>query len=186
MSMDLIYWKDKARGAGFSEVVELKMETLVVNPEVRKMCEANTCGQYGKNWACPPGCGDLEECESSLSVCDCGLLVQTVAQLEDSFDFEGMAAAGSTHWKNFSRLRSQIQEAKAKKGDSLDVLALAAGSCTHCKTCAYPDDPCRFPETAASSVEAYGLLVNQLCVDNGLAYNYGENTIAYTALFLFK
>ena len=95
-------------------------------------------------------------------------------------------SAGSTHWKNFSRLRSQIQEAKAKKGDSLDVLALAAGSCTHCKTCAYPDDPCRFPEAAASSVEAYGLLVNQLCVDNGLAYNYGENTIAYTALFLFK
>ncbi|MGL4546793.1 DUF2284 domain-containing protein, partial [Eubacterium aggregans] len=29
------------------------METLVVNTEVHKMCEANTCGQYGKNWACP-------------------------------------------------------------------------------------------------------------------------------------
>ncbi|MEG1432717.1 MULTISPECIES: DUF2284 domain-containing protein [Eubacterium] len=183
MSMDLTYWKDQARGAGFSEVAALKMETLVVNPEVRKMCAANACGQYGKNWACPPGCGDLEECASALLACDCGLIVQTVAQLEDSFDFEGMAAAGSTHWENFSRLRSQIQENTEKAGD---VLALAAGSCTHCKTCAYPDAPCRFPEAAASSVEAYGLLVNQLCVDNGLAYNYGEHTIAYTALFLFK
>ena len=33
-------------------------------------------------------------------------------------------------------------------------------------------------------MEAYGLMVNQVCLDNGLHYNYGPNTIAYTGCFL--
>ena len=43
-----------------------------------------------------------------------------------------------------------------------------------------------FPEKAISSMEAYGLLVNQVCTDSGLQYNYGPNTIAYTGCFLFN
>lgn len=173
-------WVDQALEAGFTYADILDVDTLHVNPEVRKMCEANTCGMYGKNWSCPPGCGDLEACAEKLKQYSQGIITQTVAQLEDSFDFEGMKQAGSEHWKNFSVLRKEM----AKAFD--DVLCLAAGSCTNCKECTYPDEPCRSPEMSASSVEAYGLLVNQLCQDNGLKYNYGTDTLAYTALFLIK
>ena len=72
------------------------------------------------------------------------------------------------------------------RGHCPDLLPLNAGCCTVCKQCTCPDAPCRFPEKAISSMEAYGLLVNQVCTDSGLQYNYGPNTIAYTGCFLFN
>ena len=50
--------------AGFSFVGDLDAATLQPLDEVRDMCRTGNCGKYGKNWACPPGCGSLEECRS--------------------------------------------------------------------------------------------------------------------------
>lgn len=36
-----------AKNAGFSQVGELDCDTIRLMPEVRKMCEDNTCGMYG-------------------------------------------------------------------------------------------------------------------------------------------
>ena len=47
-----------------------------------------------------------------------------------------------------------------------DMLAIGAGCCTKCKVCTYPDAPCRFPKQAFSSMEAYGMLVTQVCQAN--------------------
>ena len=33
---------------GFSHIAPLKCSTIELLPEVRQMCEANTCGMYGK------------------------------------------------------------------------------------------------------------------------------------------
>ena len=68
-----------AKNAGFPQVGELDCDTIRLMPEVRKMCEDNTCGMYGKCWSCPPGCGSLEECESRVRKYKKGILVQTTA-----------------------------------------------------------------------------------------------------------
>jgi predicted metal-binding protein len=64
------------------------------------------------------------------------------------------------------------------------VLALGAGCCTICRTCAYPDAPCRFPDRAVASMEAFGLLVLEVCKANGLQYYYGSDKMAYNSCFL--
>ena len=64
------------------------------------------------------------------------------------------------------------------------MLPLGAGTCNICKKCSYPDKPCRFPEKRVSSVEAYGMVVNEFAVKNGLKYNYGPNTMTYTSCCL--
>ena len=51
-----------AKEKGFETVAELDVSTLKSLPEVRDMCAVNTCGQYGKRWSCPPGCGEISEC----------------------------------------------------------------------------------------------------------------------------
>ena len=51
---------------GFSHIAPLKCSTIELLPEVRQMCEANTCGMYGKRWSCPPGCGTLEDCRAKI------------------------------------------------------------------------------------------------------------------------
>lgn len=169
-----------AKEAGFSQVGELDCSTIRLLPEVRKMCADNTCGMYGRCWSCPPGCGSLEECENRVRKYKKGILVQTVGELEDSMDIEAMMDTEAAHKEHFMAAREELQKLYP------DMLALGAGACTVCKNCAYPDEPCRFPEKAISSMESYGILVNQVCTDNQIKYYYGPGTIAYTSCFLLE
>lgn len=173
-------WVQIGKEIGFSHVVPLEVKTLRLLPEVRQMCETNSCRMYGKNWSCPPGCGTLEECRERIAACSSGILVQTVGQLEDEMDGEGMMETEARHKESFQKLHDRLLLA----GE--DVLAIGAGCCTRCKTCTYPDAPCRFPKKCFASMEAYGMLVTEVCRDNGLQYYYGPATIAYTSCFLFR
>ena len=67
-----------------------------------------------------------------------------------------------------------------------NMLPMGAGCCTKCKTCTYPEAPCRFPDQAFSSMEAYGMLVMQVCQANHLDYYYGPGKIAYASCYLLK
>ena len=46
--------------------------------------------------------------------------------------------------------------------------------------------PCRYPTKRLSSMEAYGLLVSDVCTRSGLAYNYGARTMTYTSCVLYN
>lgn len=163
-----------ARDMGFSQAAPLDLSTLTLKQEVRDMCVDNTCGQYGKRWSCPPGCGTLDECRERISHFTHGVLVQTVGEIEDSFDFEAMQEIEARHKETMTRMRGALP----------DALALGAGCCTVCAQCTYPDQPCRFPEQQISSMEAYGILVLEVCKANGLTYFYGSDKMAYTSCFL--
>lgn len=164
-----------AKEAGFDHTAALDPKTICLKDEVRQMCE--NCGRYGNCWSCPPGCGTLEDCRMRVEKYQRGILVQTVGELEDEFDGEGMMEAQQLHKSRFSAL--------CEKLDSADTLKLGAGSCTICKTCTYPDEPCRFPKKMVSSMESYGMVVAEVCKANDLPYYYGKNTIAYTSCVLF-
>lgn len=167
-----------ALDAGFFHVNVLDAATIELKEEVRQMCAA--CHQYNKRWSCPPGCGTLDECRVRLGRFRKGILVQTVGELEDEFDGEGMMETEKTHKEHFRALRQELEAVYP------GLLALGAGCCAVCKECAYPNGPCRFPEKVVSSMEAYGMVVTEVCRANGMAYNHGKNTIAYTSCFLLK
>lgn len=165
---------------GFRHVVPLDPTTIDLKPEVRDMCAANTCGKYGKCWSCPPGCGTLEECKAKLAEYPYGILVQTVGDLEDAFDGEGMMEAKDRHKEHFQKMYEVL------RGMYPNMLAVGAGGCTVCEHCTYPDAPCRFPDKCITSMEAYGMLVLEVCKKNNLAYYHGPNTISYTSCFFFR
>lgn len=164
---------------GFRHVVPLNPATIDLKPEVRDMCAANTCGKYGKCWSCPPGCGPLEECKARIARYQRGILVQTVGELEDALDGEGMMAAKDRHKAHFLEMYDALRPMFK------DMLAIGAGGCDICESCTYPDQPCRFPDKCITSMEAYGMLVLEVCKKNNLAYYHGPNTISYTSCFLF-
>lgn len=192
----------KAQQSGFSSVVELDLATIELLDDVRDMCSTNACGMYGKNWACPPACGDLKTCRQKISDCTGGIMVQTVGDIEDSWDFETMMEIEAKHKENFARLVEELtketgitkemditKETDIAKGVNAaqglqKFLPLGAGACTICKECAYPEAPCRFPEKQISSLEAYGILVSDLCKRNGMGYYYGSQKMAYTSCVL--
>lgn len=164
--------------AGFTHIAPLDCSTIKLLPEVRQMCAENTCHMYGKNWSCPPGCGTLEECETQIRKYSHGILVQTVGKLEDSMDGEGMMETEAAHKEHFSTMEALLRPLYPH------MLPIGAGCCTRCTSCTYPQSPCRFPDKSFASMEAYGMLVTQVCRDNGLAYYYGPCTISYTSCFL--
>ena len=166
--------------AGFTHVALLKSSTIELMTEVREMCEKNTCHMYNKRWSCPPGCGDLEACQTKISQYEEGIIVQTVGQLEDPMDGETMMETEAIHKETFYKFEKVLRERWP------GMLAIGAGCCTKCKECTYPDAPCRFPGQAFSSMEAYGMLVTQVCKANGLEYYYGPCTIAYTSCYLLE
>jgi len=142
------------------------------------MCHSG-CHCYGTRWSCPPGCGTLEQCRQMLSACRQGILVQTVGQLDDEFDGEGMILAQQLHNSHFSALVRRLRDYVP------GLLPLGAGCCEICKECTYPNSPCRFPDKQIASMEAFGLLVQQICKANGLSYYYGSGTIAYCSCILW-
>lgn len=165
---------------GFSKAALLNIADLDFKLEVRKMCEDNRCGAYGRNWCCPPGCGTIEECAQRARQYSKGVLVEYIGKLEDSFDIEGMEEASKKYKELFDAMAEKL---KAEYGS---VLGMGAGGCTRCEKCTYPEEKCRFPDRAYASMEACGLLVSEVCKACGVPYINGVNTVTYVGCFLIR
>ena len=171
--------KSIAKACGFDTAADMDPKTIELREEVRAMCAEGKCHAYGHNWTCPPNCGDLDYCRSVIEKCASGIIVQTIGHLEDSLDYETMMDTSKEHKKRFNVLAEKVKEIYP------DAVCLGAGGCTICEKCAYPE-PCRFPDRAFSSMEGYGMLVNEVCKANNVPYYYGANTIAFCGCVLLK
>ena len=148
----------------------------------RDMCESNACGNYGRCWMCPPNVGNIDTLMDQARSYDRVLVYQTVSPLEDSYDFEGMMAAAHRH----SLLSRQLDQLCAREAPA-DYLHLGAGGCHVCVTCAkVTGEPCRHPDLAMASLEAYGVNVSELAAASGMKYINGQNTVTYFGAVLFK
>jgi len=167
-----------AKKNGFIHFAELDIDTLEFMQEIRDMCNPEQCRNYNKSWSCPPACATLEEMRERINNYKTGILVQTVGDLEDSMDWDGIMETGALHKENFGKMREELSASNKK------ILALGAGECKICEACTYPNNPCRYPEKMEISMEASGLFVSKVCTDNNLPYNHGPDTIAFTSCFL--
>jgi predicted metal-binding protein len=165
---------------GFSHAGAMDPGTLVVREEVRAMCAADRCQMFGRSWTCPPGCGSLDDSRRNLARYRTGLLVQTTRELEDPYDYEGMMAADAEAKELLAGFRDDLWPSYP------DLIALGNGACTICPDCTFPAAPCRHPDEAVQSMEAFGLVVSDTCQANGLAYNHGPNTITFTGCYLLE
>ncbi len=157
---------------GFFEVKELRFLE-----QVRDMCAADRCQSYDKNWSCPPACGTIDEIKEKAKHYNWGIVLQVTGDMEDDFDVEAMMG-------NEQKLKDNLVKF-CEKTTGEDMLPMSAGTCHICKECTYPDAPCRFPERMLTSMEAYGLVVSEVCEISNIPYYYGPKTITYTGCALF-
>ncbi|MDR1248888.1 MAG: DUF2284 domain-containing protein [Treponema sp.] len=172
--------KELALSCGFSHAGLMDADTIRLRTEVRDACAVNKCGAYNTKWSCPPGCGTLEACEVRIRKYKKGILLQTTGIMEDSMDYETMTQTGKDHAEHLESFSGEIK--KQYPGSMI----MGAGACRRCETCAYPDEPCRFPDRMTASMEAYGMVVSDVCKDNNLPYYYGKDTITYTGCVLLE
>ena len=172
---------DAALQGGADKAAVIAVADIPFRRAFREACEANSCGKYGKCWTCPPDVGETDDLIARARRYDRCLLFQTVSGLEDSFDIEGMLEAGRVH----SALTRRVWET-LKPQMPVDALMLSAGGCGACERCAKEDDiPCRHPELALASLEAYGIAVSEIAPLGGMKYINGADTVTYFSAMLF-
>lgn len=166
------------RDSGFALVGRFDASGLEARDEVRDMCVVDTCHSYNRSWSCPPACGSIEHFKEKLKGYDTGYLFQTVAEMDDAFDYEGIVRGGKEHARRLAALLDRIDEAEG------DVLVLGAGACSLCETCTYPDTPCRYPHKTLVSMEAAGLVVSDVCALADIPAYHGKGTVAFCGCVL--
>ena len=177
--MDLLI--HAALDAGAADAALIQAEQIVCSESFRKICESNQCGCYGKCWMCPPAIGEIGDLIAQVKAYPRGLLYQTVGRLEDSFDIEGMLAAGAAH----AQVSAALQE-KIRPLLKAPFLHLGCGGCHLCDVCAKRSgEPCRHPESAIPGMEGYGIDVYNTARATSLNYINGANTVTYFGLILF-
>lgn len=166
---------------GAAKAAVIPQEKIVVSKAFWDICAGNGCGNFGKCWMCPPAIGQYEELAEKVRSYSHGVLYQTIAEIEDSFDIEGMFDAG----KNHAQVSQHIQQlVKPILGDGF--LHLSCGGCRLCERCAKKDDqPCRFPDRALPAMEGCGIDVYNTTKDTDLKYINGANTVTYFGIVLF-
>ena len=177
-TIDIADLEELAAEIGFTSASPLAMDALEFRTEVRDMCSANTCRSYGMNWRCPPAAGSLESIAQRTSRYHLGILVQTTGRMKHDFDYHAIRDTEVLHKKNFETFARQVRMLFP------DCFPMSAGACTICRKCTYPDRPCRHPDRSWPSMEACGLVVNDVCKRSGLRYNYGNQTITFTSCIL--
>jgi len=149
--------------------------------EFRKLCEANSCGNYNKCWMCPPDVGDIDLLVGRVKQWEKALVFQTIGQLKNSYDYRGMMAAAKIHGEVTLALAEELKPVLGGQ------MVLGAGVCPVCPKCAKrEEEPCRFPERAIGSLEAHGIAVSELAGLCGMNYINGKNTVTYFSAILFN
>lgn len=150
--------------------------------EFRKACERNACGRYDTNWMGPPAIGPIDDLMKKVKHYRRGLF-QTVHPVSGRFGMKGVLAGMRAH----EQVLRDILAKMAGDHHLREMLPLQAGCCTICPRCAYLDrEPCRHPDQALSSLEAYGMDVMALARNLGMPYNNGKGTVSFFGLILFN
>ena len=167
-------FEEVVKGKAFEYSV-ISTSDISFSPELIKACEANACGRYNKYWNCPPATESFEKLKERITAFPFAFVFSTKADLEDSFDYEGMVAAKDYHTDITAELHERFGKTNSVFGP---------GGCKTCQACAYPD-PCRFPGKVYFSLSAAGINVTELSRAGGIRYNNGVNTTTYFSMILF-
>ena len=169
-----------ALASGASKAVIIPQEQIVLSAAFRDICAGNACGKFGRCWMCPPDIGDIDVLMAEVRRYSHGILYQTIAQIEDSFDIEGMSDGAIRHAETSVRVEEAIAPHVGEH------LHLSCGGCHLCERCAKLDgQPCRQPDQALPPMEGYGIDVYQTTKPTDLKYINGQNTVTFFGIVLF-
>lgn len=154
-------------------------EELEFSQRIRYICRTE-CPMYGKTWACPPGVGEVEECEKRCRTYQNCLLIGTVSETDDISDIEKTLATRPPHEEITDTVADLLREQGA------EPYILSTEACALCETCAYLEGkPCRHPEKMHPCVESHGINIIPTLEKNGLPFQYGEDVVTWYSLLFY-
>lgn len=153
---------------------------LEFSQRIRWICE-HECPMYGKSWACPPGVGEVTECEQRCkSYVNC-LLISTITEVADIADIESTLATRPEH----EAITNTVRDLMRQQG--IEPYILSTEACAVCERCAILDGlPCRMPGRMHPCVESHGINLLPMLEELGVPFQYGENVVTWFSLLFFN
>ena len=69
---------EAAENLGFTNYKIIDTQAIEYDGSFRGFCEMNYCGNYEKNYSCPPACGTFEELKEKADKFKKALVLQTI------------------------------------------------------------------------------------------------------------
>ena len=153
--------------------------SLEFSGRIRYICQAE-CPMYGKSWACPPGVGEVEQCQKRCHSYENCLLIGTITECADISDIEATLLTRAPH----EAITNQVRQMFRDQGIAPYILSTEA--CNICDRCAWLDgEPCRHPDKMHPCVESHGINLVPTMEANGLEFLMGDTIITWYSLLFF-
>lgn len=82
-------YQEMAEKFGLEKCIEFDPQLLVPEERIRALCYEDKCGNYGKNYMCPPYAGSLEEIGARLKGFKGGILLRYSEEMDIEAKSEG-------------------------------------------------------------------------------------------------
>ncbi len=165
-------------GANNARIIDVNQ--IVFNKQMREWCKDNVCGNYGKNYGCPPAAGTPDELINKAKQYSKALIIQTISEINNFEGNEDYNDALEFHNMIMFEVRDELKKL------NVEHHAIGGGHCRICSMCScLYDKPCKFPEKMMVSLSAYCIEVGKLATTCGLKYVKDSKTVTYFGLILF-
>jgi predicted metal-binding protein len=166
---------------GIYESIEFDPFLLIPEDRIRKYCQENICGQYGKHYMCPPLIGTVEEIKSKLKTYNKAILVRYQEEVDVKNDRKKVKRSKI----DFHKKILELEKFFCQKG--IESWGLVGGSCSFCIECkAVTNRPCKHPHKARPSLESLGIDVQRLLDNFGLDNKFYSDKVIWTGCILIK
>lgn len=171
-------YTDKILSFGFDTVCDIPTESLIFDNELRKFCKQNLCGNYCRNYACPPICGTPDEMRRNVMKYKNTAVFHKRIQIAENCDLDKMQ----------EDVRKCMYEAvDFLKGNGIEGIASAPGPCRLCKECgAVKGTECRHPDKIMSCISAYCINAKEMAETCGIEYDGGGKAVNFFCLYFYN
>ena len=94
---------------GATKATVISTSDIVLSEKFYDICASNSCGKFGRCWVCPPDSGDIFTLMDKVRSYSNGILYQTIVDIEDSFDIEGMSEGAKLHAQLSQKIRKNVE-----------------------------------------------------------------------------
>lgn len=162
--------------SGFDDYKELSASDIIFSETVFRECARNTCGNYGRNHACPPKSGTMEENKARFLRYDNALLINKVVSMKGGREIIR---------ESFGRIASSLENLR-RATENMPVMVAGPGGCNICHECAAKEDePCRHPDRIRYSMEGSGIDIMTMSIKQKMTYNDGKGGLGYFFIVMY-
>ena len=154
---------------------------IPVDHSFRRYCEENLCGQYGKNYGCPPYCGTPEAMEARLRIPGRALVLQSAWAISDYTDHAAIAQAKIAHNAASYALLQKLTAAGVRG------FMVGCSGCTACPECTLQHGaPCARPKQHYACMSAYCVHVLDLATRCSLRYDCADGMLRMFGMLVLE